>query len=461
MVPNLVKYTPGILTGALGRNGIWLGVYNQGSYGQSSISGWWVGITPPLGGYTIYMYKSSIGSDGQSTYRPSSDSELVTTTWRISRSLGLSPTITTATEALSWIATQTNMICVNFDYNNVYTATDPLLLLDAGFTPGYPRTGSTWYDISVKGNHATLTNSPTFEYVDGTYSGSFKFNGSTHYAPVTSSLLNVTYTGKTIYAVVKADATGFTTGVAQFRCIFGSTSVRNFNLYLYKDAADLYYLHFSTTGAATVSSSSAALTPGSWCFIAVTQDSASTISYWVNGSVLSASQTGTLSQYSASDEAVGRGDNYWKGSIAIVQIYPKALSYQDLLLAQSAYDIQYRFFTYTTTISIRKQISGTQGSVTVQYSTNGSTWTTLTTMSLVTSYLTAGGITLDYGATLYFRFSTGSGTCIYGVGNGGPYSGYCLGIVGGNPYYQISATVNSTVYINIGCVDGSNYVYCA
>ena len=90
MVPNLVKYAPGILTGALGRNGIWLGVYNQGSYGQSSISGWWTGITPPLGGYTIYMYKSSIGSDGQSTYRPSSDSELVTTTWRISRFLGAS-----------------------------------------------------------------------------------------------------------------------------------------------------------------------------------------------------------------------------------------------------------------------------------------------------------------------------------------------------------------------------------
>ena len=461
MVPNLVKYAPGILTGALGMNGIWLGVYNQGSYGQSSISGWWVGITPPLGGYTIYMYKSSIGSDGQSTYRPSSDSELVTTTWRISRSLGASPTITTATQALSWIATQSNMICVNFDYNNVYTATDPLLCLDAGFTPGYPRTGSTWYDISVKGNHATLTNSPTFTYVNGTYSGAFTFDGSTQYAAVTSSLLNVTYTGKTIYATVKADPTGFTTGVAQFRCIFGSTSVRNFNLYLYKDAADLYYLHYSTTGASTISGSSSALTPGNWCFIAVTQDASSTISYYVNGSGISTSQTGTLSQYSPSDEAVGRGDNYWKGQIGIVQIYPKALTASELLYAQSAYDISYRFYTYTTTISIRKQLNGTQGNVTVQYSNDASSWTTLTTMGLSTSYLTAGGITLDYGATLYFRFSTGSGTCIYGVGNGGPYTGYCLGIVGGYASYQISATVNSTVYINIQCLDSTTYNYCA
>ena len=460
MVPNLLKFAPGTLAGALGRTSMKLGVYNQGSYGQTSISGWWVGITPPLGGYTIYMYKSSIGSDGQSTYRPSSDSELVTTAWRISRSLGLSPTITTATEALSWIATQTNMICVNFDYNNVYTATDPLLLLDAGFTPGYPRTGSTWYDISVKGNHATLTNSPTFTYVDGTYSGAFTFNGTNQYATVTSSLLNVTYTGKTIYAVVKADATGFTTGVAQYRCIFGSTSVRNFNLYLYKDAADLYYLHFSTTGASSISPSSSALTPGNWCFIAVTQDASSNISYWVNGSYLGFSQTGTLSQYSASDEAVGRGDNYWKGQIAIVQIYPMALSPAELLYAQSAYDIQYRFFTYTTTISIKKQVTGSQGGVTIQYSTNGSTWTTLTSIGLSTTYTTAGGITLDYGAAIYFRVDGGSGNCLYGVGNGGSYTGYCLGLAGGSPYYQMNVTSSSTLYINVGAVP-STYIYCA
>lgn len=457
MVPNLVKYAPGTLVGSLGQDSIKLGVYNQAVYGQSSASGWWSGITPPVGGYTIYRYKSTIGSDGPSIYRPSSDSELVTTTLRISRSLGLSPTITTATEALSWIATQSQIICVNFDYNNVYTETDPILLLDAGFTSGYPRTGTTWYDISVKANNATLTNSPTFTYVNGTYNGAFTFNGTNQYATVTSSLLNVTYTGKTIYAVVKADA--FTTGVAEFRCIFGSTSVRNFNLYLYKDAADLYYLHFSTTGAATVSSSSAALTPGSWCFIAVTQDSASTISYWVNGSVLSASQTGTLSQYSASDEAVGRGDNYWKGSIAIVQIYPRALSYQDLLLAQSYYDINYRFNSLTTTISIKKQIAGTQGNVSVQYSNDGSTWTTLASMSLSTSYSTAGGITSNYGANLYFRINGDGGSCTYGVGNGGLYTGYCLAF-GSTPYYQMNVTGSSTIYLNVGA-NASGYSYCA
>ena len=33
---------------------------------------------------------------------------------------------------------------------------------DAGFTPSYPTSGTSWYDLGPSGNTGTLTNGPTF-----------------------------------------------------------------------------------------------------------------------------------------------------------------------------------------------------------------------------------------------------------------------------------------------------------
>ena len=49
-----------------------------------------------------------------------------------------------------------------------------VLNLDAGFTPSYPTTGNTWYDVSSGGNNGALTNGPTFNSSNG---GSIVFDG--------------------------------------------------------------------------------------------------------------------------------------------------------------------------------------------------------------------------------------------------------------------------------------------
>jgi hypothetical protein len=49
----------------------------------------------------------------------------------------------------------------NMDYPSIVI--DGLLLnLDAGFTPSYPKNGTTWYDTSSGGNNGTLINSPSY-----------------------------------------------------------------------------------------------------------------------------------------------------------------------------------------------------------------------------------------------------------------------------------------------------------
>lgn len=54
-----------------------------------------------------------------------------------------------------------------------------VLHLDAGNSSSYSGSGTTWSDLSGKGNHATLVNSPTYSSSDGGY---LSFDGSNDYA---------------------------------------------------------------------------------------------------------------------------------------------------------------------------------------------------------------------------------------------------------------------------------------
>jgi hypothetical protein len=69
-------------------------------------------------------------------------------------------------------------MCFNIDYESIIT--DGLVFnTDAGFTPSYPRTGNTWYDLSVNANNLALTNGPTFNSSNG---GSIVFDGADDYS---------------------------------------------------------------------------------------------------------------------------------------------------------------------------------------------------------------------------------------------------------------------------------------
>ena len=63
--------------------------------------------------------------------------------------------------------------------------TDGLVLcLDAGNTKSYPGSGTTWRDLSGRGNNGTLTNGPTYNSGNG---GSIVFDGTDDYVTLSSS----------------------------------------------------------------------------------------------------------------------------------------------------------------------------------------------------------------------------------------------------------------------------------
>ena len=66
-----------------------------------------------------------------------------------------------------------------FNYNAPKSDTGLVVYLDAANPKSWPGSGSVWYDLSGKGNHCALTNSPTFS------NGVANFDGTNNYGTIT------------------------------------------------------------------------------------------------------------------------------------------------------------------------------------------------------------------------------------------------------------------------------------
>lgn len=144
---------------ALRESDFWIGVGDI-ARAPTSTTGFWNGITPPDGGYTIYLNK---GSNGPSIYCPSNDTELITITNKIAGS-----SYTTAGDCLDYFVRQSDKMCINFDYPVIVTE-DLFFNFDANYTASYPKISTSGYDVSQKNRSIDLLNGITFN-TDGYFS---------------------------------------------------------------------------------------------------------------------------------------------------------------------------------------------------------------------------------------------------------------------------------------------------
>jgi hypothetical protein len=184
--------------------------------------------------------------------------------------------------------------------------------------------------LSATANNVTLNGSPTYS---SQYSGSIAFNGTTaQYGTPTASKFNTTYTGKTVIVAARMNASAWTNGVDQYRCLFGTnTGTRNFNTYIHHDTSNNYQIHYSANGLGGLSNN-LSLTTNQWFVIAVTHNTNGTLTYYFNGQQIGSPQTGiTFSQYASNGgEFVAAGDNYWYGDIAMLAVYGRCLSSDEI-----------------------------------------------------------------------------------------------------------------------------------
>ena len=165
--PNKIKYSTLTVPNTIKARNFVLGINSGVSYGPTSSTGFWNGITPPENGYTLYINKPA---QGPSIFSIDSDSDLI----NLAIYFG-GTNINNVTDAIIFFGSNDDRICVNIDYPNIITE-GLIMSLDAGYTLSYSRSGSTWYDSSYSGFNATLINTPTFSLSAG---GILTFSAST------------------------------------------------------------------------------------------------------------------------------------------------------------------------------------------------------------------------------------------------------------------------------------------
>ena len=145
---NKLKYSTSPQTKSLKVRNFWVSPGDVAK-GPTSVSGYYAGITPPAGGWTVYLNRAS---GGPAIYCPKNRLELL----GLTNSLA-SAAYTTVEQCYAWFQTQSDKAIFTKDVESVIT--DGLVLhLDPGFIESYPKSGTTIYDLSGVGNHGSLAN---------------------------------------------------------------------------------------------------------------------------------------------------------------------------------------------------------------------------------------------------------------------------------------------------------------
>ena len=189
--PNFIKYSTTSDSKAIRSGNFTIGVTSGTTYGPTSSTEYWAGISPPAGGYTIYENKDA---NGPSIRVPANSTVLID----YSNRLYSGSSITTEAGALTYFNSLNTVICVNRDYEEIVTS-GLTFLVDAGFTPSYPKSGNNWVNLGFSAITGTLTNSPTYSSSNG---GSLAFNGSNQYVTFGNQNLGLDLISKSFCAWV-------------------------------------------------------------------------------------------------------------------------------------------------------------------------------------------------------------------------------------------------------------------
>lgn len=205
-----------------------------------------------------------------------------------------------------------------------------VLYLDAGNASSYPGSGTTWTDLSVSGNNATLFNSPTFSSSNGGY---FIFNGSNQYGDLSiPSLLptgnEVTFCAWT-YGVILKQSNLFWANQ--------SNGGRTINIHEPWVDGNVYWDCGGTSEAnfdrIFVNQNPAYLGWHYWVF--TKNASTGIMAMYKDNSVIQTGTSKTLTIPTSVAANIGRqattgGVNYYQGYIAQIQIYNRVLNNTEL-----------------------------------------------------------------------------------------------------------------------------------
>jgi len=201
-----------------------------------------------------------------------------------------------------------------------------VLYLDAGNRKSYPGSGTTWFDKSGRGNNGTLINGPTFNTGE---LGSVVFDGVNDFVkPNSSSILE--FTDFTLSSWIKLSSLNLN----QF--IIDTSTNNNFGLgYSYRITTS-NRVRFWAYNADNFLDSTATVSSNIWCNVVSTYNNTPKLqTIYINGLFdISNTHSNSFVISNTANLRIGSSQilgGYITGDIALIQMYNRALSAQEIL----------------------------------------------------------------------------------------------------------------------------------
>jgi hypothetical protein len=317
-MPNYIKYSTNTQTLALKSGNYYIGTGDVRK-GPTSTTDYWSCIIPPTSGYTVYLNKVS---NGPSIYTCNNDTDLINITNTIA-----GQSYTSATQCLVYYLGQTDKMCANIDYPSIVTS-GLVLNLDAGFVPSYPKSGTTWSDISLSETSGTLTNGPTFDSNNG---GSFLFDGTNDYVDVVDNTI-FNSTTFSVCAWVKWNSPTDGSRREIFSKFVGGLA----SYQIRKEQGSNTYGVIMRYSDNTVTTLSGSIPSTNWVFIGTSYNKVTNLFYLNNTLINSDSNTKDLKTDSVIDVAIGVApfsplQYFYNGYISSVYVYNRGISAAEIL----------------------------------------------------------------------------------------------------------------------------------
>jgi hypothetical protein len=210
-----------------------------------------------------------------------------------------------------------------------------VLALDAGNSKSYPTTGTTWTDLSGRGNTGTLTNGPTYSSANG---GSLVFDGVNDYVSVGTSPNSMNFSsGSTISVWVKvlSNISGFGSANDTVLSKWWDGSARGFNITASSDSASIVYRPSNSGVDISLTYTPGASFFSNWNFLSFVNSSLR-IDMYSNGLLVDfLERNDTFIRNNSADLRVGRYthtglNGYSNSQVSNVSIYNRALTASEI-----------------------------------------------------------------------------------------------------------------------------------
>jgi hypothetical protein len=265
---NYIKYSTNAQTNALKIGNFWLGPTNDGK-GPTSSTGYYTAVTPPSGGYTIYLNKAS---GGPSIYTATNDAQLISLT-----NLIAGTSYTGVQQCFVYFYGQSDKLVVKNNYGGLIT-NGLQVHVDAGFLPSYPQSGTSLLNLSYSATTAYLQNGVS--WADYSVGGAFLYDGTDDNIIIGYSDAEFRFLNEPFSLCVWANKTQTNPGGPLVsRGVFQGGGFWDFG---FQNGTGFYFTTATSFGT-TQSSASNIISNNTWYYLVSTYDNNGTAKLYLNG----------------------------------------------------------------------------------------------------------------------------------------------------------------------------------